>query len=154
MKKTNEFIKKRIILSKYYFRAISKWFFSSLAMILFLFSAVLFIWNFFPNFINRIEYSWLTNFVVWDLELEGKLYRQVDSDDSQKLLQPISYARIEIGGFQTTTDLNGYFSLKFKTQKKTDIPITIYRNSIYSLFTITYPENEKKIYEDIILENE
>ncbi len=61
-------------------------------------------------------------------DLQGSV-TYIQSSSNSTGLQPAFDAKVEVGGYQTFTDIGGHFSLRFVSSSRTDIPIIVTWNN-------------------------
>jgi len=112
-------LKKYKMLFFYYFKKSRGKF--SLAYILFAINLFLFSLILIPNLANRSPIPLGTWPIM--LELRGTVLLEINSPSNETNLIPASGVEIRIGGYYTTSDYNGSFSISFTSQTYTDIAI-------------------------------
>ena len=120
----------------------------NLAYILFIFSLFLFSAIMVPNAFHRLPLpSEKWPFVF---QLHGSIYSLANASDPNSLM-PASNARIEIGGYQTVSDLEGGFILRFVSSSQDNIPLIISWRNETDIQRISFNEGQFERFQSFIL---
>jgi hypothetical protein len=101
---------------------------------IFLFAAVMI-----PNAVHRLPLpseDWPFVF-----HLQGSVIYSLNASDPNSF-QPVFNAKVEVGGYQTFTDSQGHFSVKFVSANRVDIPVLITWNNNSRIERITFDQNQ------------
>ena len=124
------------IQSKYYVRKFFKYWSGWVPSLLFLLSFALFSIVFFPALANRLA-NRLSHHPE-QLTLSGQVFASASSAHAQ----PFSLAtdaRLEIGGFSTTTDAIGTYELRFWTPQRDNITVVLRFGNSTTIETLSLP---------------
>lgn len=118
-------LKKWKLLLAYYSKQLPKKL--NFAYILFILSLFLFFAILIPNLAHRLPLP--TERFPYVFGVQGTVSFLTNSSDPNSLVAA-SFAQIEIGGYSTTANIQGDFSLQFVSQTRTEIPVIIsWRNA-------------------------
>ena len=132
-------IKKYKILLRYYFRNFWRRLYYNLYLFLFVVSIFLFFSIMIPNI-------FLHQFPIigeWPrvLELHGSILLENNETGSKELIR-VSGATVEIGGYMSTTDNDGKFSIKFVSKSNINIPLIIQWLNTTTIKRVSFKYNE------------
>jgi hypothetical protein len=143
-------MKKYRILFTYHFRDLWKRIFNNWPILLFVLSFALFLLVLMPNILHRSPI-----FGEWPrvLELKGSVSIETNHVGSTKFVS-VAGATVEIGGYESVTDKEGKFHIKFISKSWTNIPVIIRWSNNIVIQRVSFDSNKFQIIEDFILHEE
>jgi hypothetical protein len=143
-------IKKYKLLFTYHFRNLWRRLFNNWPIILFVLSFILFILILIPNILHRFPI-----FGEWPrvLELDGSVSIEKKDVNSTKFIR-VAGAKVEIGGYESVTDAEGKFNIKFVSKSWTNIPVIIQWSNNSVIQRVSFDSNKFQITEVFFLHEE
>jgi len=147
------FLKKARLVMNWWIKVLYRWLKKSLAYIPAIFSVTLLLLILATNLAHRAP---ILGYFIEELELPLTLFlsgRVVNLTDDGTICSV--RAAVNIGGYQTKTDINGNFRIRFSSPMKGDIPVVItftYANTKKTILRyISFPEKNYTVQEDFFV---
>lgn len=131
-------IKKRGMLLSYRLRKLRSRF--SLAYLLFVLSFALFVLILIPNLAHRMSLPGENWPLV--LELHGRTLARANASDPNSSLVPLTFVKIEIGGYSTISTPDGTFDIRFSSRSFVDVPVVLSWNNGTRMFRVNFQQGQ------------